>query len=124
MIRPQMSRTANQKPRARVAFVTLPAICSERLIAGQRFRHCDRPGFSRRHDEHGWHEACVRKPAMTALLWIVMVGVYALSIWIWTSECGKQFPKRRRGRFGRTTMSVGTRASLESGLGGFADVQD
>ena len=60
---------------------------------------------------------------MTALLWIVMIGAYALSIWIWTSECGKQFPKRRRGRFARTTMSSGTRASLESGLGGLVNVQ-
>ncbi|HVO23926.1 MAG TPA: hypothetical protein VMW56_09885 [Candidatus Margulisiibacteriota bacterium] len=60
---------------------------------------------------------------MTALLWIVMIGAYALAIWIWTSECGKQFPKHRRGRLARKIMPIGTRASIESGLGGLDNVQ-
>lgn len=32
---------------------------------------------------------------MDTLLWLAMFGIYALAAWIWFSEFGKQFPRRR-----------------------------
>jgi hypothetical protein len=35
---------------------------------------------------------------MNTLLWSLIVAAYALSIWVWTSDFGKQFPRRSRRR--------------------------
>lgn len=33
---------------------------------------------------------------MNTLLWSLIVAANALSIWVWTSDFGKQFPRRSR----------------------------
>jgi hypothetical protein len=35
---------------------------------------------------------------VNTLLWSLIVAAYAVSIWVWTSDFGKQFPRRSRRR--------------------------
>ncbi len=39
---------------------------------------------------------------MSIFLWLMLSGAFALCVWIWTSDFGRQFPRRAR-RLGAPT---------------------
>lgn len=44
---------------------------------------------------------------MDALLWVGMVGAYALCAWMWFGEFGKQFPRGGSARRVRASVTPG-----------------
>ena len=49
--------------------------------------------------------------SMNTLLWSLIVAAYAVAIWMWTSDFGKQFPRRGR----RMQPVVATRTDVGAG---------